>query len=846
MLKSCACRHYNSTMQRLKKFFVAFLSLIVVLALALAGAGVYVIRESFPQTSGNLALPGLARPVTVIRDKFGVPHIYADTPTDLFRAQGFVHAQDRFFQMEFWRRIGQGRLSELFGKGTLEQDKFIRTIGWGRVAAQEQANLSGEMKETLEAYAAGVNGYAASRSPGQLGVEFRILGLIGRNWQFETWEPKHTLSWAKVMAWDLRGDSFSNELLRTALLDKGGEGLLNAVMPPYPKDMPVIAPSAVAEEKDSVAQSTNQPIYQSTNPQINLLAKYAEDLDALIGTANRNNDIGSNNWVIAGTKTSTGKPLLADDPHLSIQMPSIWYQVGLHCRTVSAACPYDVVGVSFAGVPGVVIGHNQRIAWGVTNLGPDVQDLFIEKPNPANPEEFEFQGKFEPARLIEETIKVAGEAAVTVKVRVTRHGPILNDVNDGLKSMPPTALRWVALEPTELFRSIIELNKAQDWQQFRNALRYWAAPSQNFVYADVDGNIGYQAPGNIPMRSKGTGFLPVPGWGGEYEWKGYIPFDELPSILNPKEGFIATANNAVVDAKYPYHISTDWDHGFRARRIVEMLRAKDKLSAEDIKAIHGDSQSGLAVDILPVLAKLPIDFAGPDSALAQAAWQEMLNWDRQQVRNSTGAVIFEAFWLRLAHNIFDDDLGVDLAKRSIFTGASTRIAVKNVVLAPNGAWWDDVNTPNLKETAPQVISKSFNEAIDQLKTRLGADLKQWQWGKLHVATFRNQSLGQSGVAPIEQLLNRGPYAADGASSAVNAVGHNESLAVTSLPSLRMIVDLADFNRAELIHTTGQSGHTGQSHYDDMIQPWLDIKYNTLLWSRSDVERNAESTLTLTP
>lgn len=827
-------------MQRLKKFFIALLSVILVLALALVGTGLYLIREPFPQSSGALRLPGLGGNVTVIRDKFGVPHIYADTPADLFRAQGFVHAQDRFFQMEFWRRIGQGRLSELFGKGTLEQDKFIRTIGWGRTAAAEQATLSGEMKETLESYAAGVNAYAAGRSPGQLAVELRILGLIGRNWQFEPWEPRHTLSWGKVMAWDLRGDSFGNELLRTALLEKGGEALLNAVMPPYPKDMPVIAPSTTAQETSPTQTALNAP---KLGEQAALLAQYAEGLDALIGTAHRNNDIGSNNWVLAGTKTTTGKPLLADDPHLAIQMPSIWHQIGLHCRTVGPSCPYDVVGVSFAGVPGVVIGHNQRIAWGVTNLGPDVQDLYVEKPNPANPDEFEFQGKFEAARVIEETINVAGEAPVTLRVRVTRHGPIMNDVNDALKTMPPTALRWVALEPNELFRSVIEINKAQNWQQFRNALRYWAAPSQNFVYADVDGNIGYQAPGNIPMRSKGTGFVPVAGWGGEFEWKGYIPFDELPSVYNPKEGFIATANNAVVDAKFPHHISTDWDHGYRARRIVELLKAKDKLSADDLKAIHGDSQSGLAVDILPIVGKMQLGLG--NDALTQTAWREMLNWDRQQTANSTGAVIFEVFWLRLARNIFDDDLGADLAKRSISPGAATRIAVKNALLAPNGAWWDDIGTPS-KETPEQIVTKSFGEAVAQLKTRLGDDIKQWQWGKLHAATFRNQSLGQSGVAPIERLLNRGPYPASGASSAVNAVGHNESLAVVSVPSLRMVLDLADFNRSELIHTTGQSGHSGHSHYDDMIQAWLDNKFNPLLWSRADIERNANGTLTLTP
>jgi penicillin amidase len=826
-------------MRLLKKIFFIFTSFVLVVTIVLAGSVAYSIRAPYPQTNGTAKLAGLSANVTVIRDKFGVPHIYADTPTDLFRAQGYVHAQDRFYQMEFWRRIGMGRLSELLGKASLEQDKFIRTIGWGRVATEEAAKLSGEIKDALEAYASGVNAYAGNRSAGELSVELRILGLIGRNWKFEAWEPKHTLAWAKVMAWDLRGDSMSNELLRTALTEKGGDALRNALLPAYPNDMPVIVGDATPNNAayDLFAQNATHAL--TAMPE---LMEAIAQLDELVGSTQTRNEIGSNNWVISGARSVTGKPLLADDPHLGIQMPSIWYQVGLHCRTVSAACPYDVVGASFAGAPGVIIGHNQRIAWGVTNLGPDVQDLFIEKPNPANANEFEFMGKYEPAKIVEETINVAGDAPVTLKVQITRHGPIMNAVNDSLKNTPPTALRWTALEPTEVFRSILELNKAQNWQEFRNALKYWAAPSQNFVYADVDGNIGYQAPGNIPMRTKGTGFMPVPGWTGEYEWKGYIPFDELPSVFNPKEGFVATANNAVVDSKYPHHLSTDWDSGYRARRIVQMIRSKDKLSVGDIQAIHADAESGLAVDILPTLATVQLNFNS--NTTAKNAWDEMMRWDRQYRSNSTGAIIFETFWLKLIHNVFDDELGADLAKRSIGTGAASRIALRTVMANQTAQWWDDVSTSNEKELASAIISKSFSQAVTQLKDKLGDNVLQWQWGKLHQATFKNQSLGQSGIAPIERLLNRGPIAANGASAAVNAVGHNESLSVVSVPSLRMIVDLADFNRSQFIHTTGQSGHPMHQHYDDMIQSWNDVQYNVLLWSRADIERNASSTLIL--
>ncbi|MBX7214606.1 MAG: penicillin acylase family protein [Thermoflexales bacterium] len=815
--------------------------LAVVLLLGAVSGGAFLItsRASHPQTSGSAKVAGLTGKVEVIRDKFGVPHIYADTPEDLFRAQGYVHAQDRYFQMEFWRRIGQGRISELFGKSALNNDKFIRTIGWARVAEEEAAGLSGDMKRFLDAYSAGVNAYIMPNAD-KLGFEFKVLGLIGRDFKPEAWTPANSLTWGKAMAYDL-GGNMDDELLRAALLDKGGKTLADALLPPYPKDMPVIVPSAAKGEveTDAIAQTP------AMDGELALqLLTASTDIMSLIGLSH-DRDIGSNDWVIAGSRSTTGKPILADDPHLGVQMPSIWYQVGLHCRTVSEACPFDVVGVSFAGVPGVIIGHNARIAWGVTNVGPDTQDWYLERANPANPDEFEFMGKFEKAKIIEEVINVAGDKPVTLKVRVTRHGPIMNDVVGGLQgSKQPIALKWTSLSPGSLYSAVIGIDKARNWTEFRNALRDWDSPSQNFVFADIDGNIGYQMPGRVPIRASGDGGVPVAGWTGDSEWTGFLLFDDLPSVYNPPEGYVATANNAVVDSdRYKPFISKDWDYGFRARQIVSMITAKDKVSPDDVRKMQLDDTVGLANDIVPYLDRLSVS----DDALVSAAIKALQTWNRRATADQTAPLIFEHFWYRLAWNIYADETGAELAKSAINYGTATKTAVRQALADPASRFWDNVTTGGVTETRDQIILASMREAVAELKKGYGDDITKWTWGRAHTITFQNQTLGKSGTAPIEDIFNRGPFPADGASASVNNLGGaGPSYKVTSSPSLRMVVDLSDLSKSTLIHTTGQSGHAYNGHYDDMIKPYLSGATNPMYWTRAEVEKNAEGTLVLNP
>ncbi len=470
---------------------ILFIILGVILALVaiVAIAGFFFVRTPFPDTDGKVQVPDAAAiaqslpeagetlqfstlqsPVTVYRDEYGVPQIYADNLHDLFFAQGYVQAQDRLFQMDFQRRVGTGTLSEVLGEATLETDRFLRTLGTNRAAAKDLEVMSEETLSALQAYADGVNAFISTNQD-NLPLEFRILG-----YKPQPWEPLHSVAWGKMMAWNL-GGNWETELMRARLLDTMGAEMTADLLPHYPLSGPFIIPPEVksyagldAIDFDKVMAVKS--LLKATDP-----------------------DIGSNNWVVAGSRTTTGKPLVANDPHLGMQIPSIWYLVGLHGGGL------DVVGASLAGAPGVVIGHNDRIAWGVTNVGPDVQDLYLEKINPDNPNQVEFQGKWEDVQVVEERISVKGQAEPVVEtVRITRHGPIMNAVTSKIgEEAPLMAFRWTALDSGKLFESVLQIDKAQNWEEFRSALQDWSAPSQNFVYADVDGNIGYQMPGQIPI-----------------------------------------------------------------------------------------------------------------------------------------------------------------------------------------------------------------------------------------------------------------------------------------------------------------------------------------------------------
>jgi len=833
--------------------------LVLVLALILAVLAPITARRSFPQVNGELRIKGLNQPVDIYRDDFGIPHIYASNPHDLFFAQGYVHAQDRFWQMDFWRHIGSGRLSEMFGESQLKTDQFLRTLGWARVAQRELGMIDAQTREILESYAAGVNAYLEGRKPEDLSLEYTILKLLNPDYQIESWQPLHTLTWAKAMAWDLRGN-MNEEIDRAILLKSLSMEQVQELYPPYPADHPLIVSKAEAQAgmTDKEARASNAGMSEikdvsrlvAASKWQSLLSR-AITLDALLGAMGEG--IGSNNWVISGDLSATGSPILANDPHLGIQMPSIWYEIGLHCSPKGSACPFDVAGFSFGGAPGVVIGHNDRIAWGFTNVGPDVMDLYIEKINPDNPDQYEVNGQWVDMETTHEVIQVAGGEAVDLTVHYTRHGPLISDTYGELEAFGEKAsievpqpyaiaLRWTALEPSRTFQAIWGLNQARNWEDFRKATSLFDVPAQNIVYADVDGNIGYQMPGRIPIRKAGDGRLPVPGWNDDYEWQGYIPFNELPFAFNPPKGYIVTANNAVVGSEYPYLISTDWDYGYRAQRIVQMIESYPKpVDIAWVQKIQGDNKDLNAETLLPILMQIPLG-----DARLEGARSLLQGWDGQAHMDSAAAAVFEVFWKNLLSATFHDDLPEDYYPAG---GSRWFEVMRHLVEQPESSWWDDRRTPE-RETRDQIFSRAFAAAVDELENTLGKDPQKWTWGDLHVAIFRNQSLGESGVAAIEALFNRGPFRTSGGESIVNATGWDATAEhpyeVDWLPSMRMIVDLGNLQNSLAIHTTGQSGHAFHPHYADMVDLWRNIQYHPMLWDRARVEAAAEGHLRLLP
>ena len=835
------------------------LALVLVLV-ALAGLGTWAVRRPLPQTEGTIKVPVLTGEVEVIRDENGIAQIYADTDGDLLRAQGFVQAQERFFEMDVRRHITAGRLSELFGEQTLETDKFIRTMGWRKIAEEEWALIRPETREAMTAYAEGVNAYLEQRAPSQLAVEYSVLRLGGLDYTPEPWTPIDSLAWLKAMAWDLNGN-MSEEVDRVLLsLDHTAEEIAQ-LYPEYDFDA---HPSIVGRGQvvDGKFES-NKTTHASLNPRpaahpaevVEALSDVRGQLRAMPELIGRGAGIGSNSWVVDGEHSATGAPILANDPHLGISQPGIWMQMGLHCREVSADCTLDVAGFSFSGVPGIVIGHNADIAWGFTNLGPDVSDLYLEQTE--GDDQWIQDGERLALKVRRETIKVHGGEDVSLRIRESGHGPLISDVSANFATVganAPTdepgergsgyavALAWTALEPSPTADAILLLNRAANWDEFREAAASFAVPAQNLVYADREGHIGYQAPGRIPIRNSGhDGSMPVEGWVSANDWTGdYIPFKALPSVLDPAEGFIVTANQAVIDKDYPYHLTDDWDRGYRATRIRDMLQHEQELSVSEMAEMQLDSTNAMAAALVPYL----LDIDDLPSDYYRQAQDLLLDWDFTQPADSAPAAYFNAVWRSLLAKTFHDDL----REGSWPDGESRWFQVmQNLIEHPASHWWDDADTSAI-ETRDDIMLAALVEARDELTKLRSRDPNLWKWGELHTLNLRSATLGESGIAPVERLFNRTGWQVGGGATVVDASGWDpaEGYEVNWAPSMRMVVSLADWDASRWINLTGVSGHPASAHYSDQTRLWAEGQSLPWVFSREQVGEAGEDTLILTP
>ncbi|HET7029597.1 MAG TPA: penicillin acylase family protein [Candidatus Limnocylindrales bacterium] len=870
-------------------------TLVIVLIVAVTALGsllVAVTLRGLPTTKGSLVVAGLDRPVNVSRDANGIAWIEAEDPHDLFLAQGYVHAQERMWQMEVWRHISSGRLSELFGASTVDQDRFIRTLGWRQAAERDLAALSPDARNAVDDYAEGVNAWITAHD-GSLAMPFVVTGLktgtggIG-GYHLEPWTAVDTLAWQKVQAWDLGGNLDSEIFRMLADAELGDPARTDELFPGYDPAMPVITPSGLKGSGGAGATATG-PADPATAaaPRSPASARppaavdpgdpgawrdLAATSDQILATAGLDtgeglagdHQVGSNNWVVGPSKTASKTALLANDPHLGIGMPSVWFMNGLRCRSVSPACPYHVAGVSFPGVPGVILGHNDHIAWGATNVDPDVQDLFTIDPDPSNAANYLDAGKSVPFEVRHETIEVAGAASVELDVRLTKDGPILNDVDPRLKDAPLLAFRWTATDDVDgTFESIFRINTAATFEEFHDAFKTYGSPSQNFVYADTKGHIGYVLPGRIPIRADPNdhGDRIRSGSDGKHDWTGTIPFEDLPWQLDPPSGMIVSANNAAVDAKYPHFIAAEWDPGFRAERITQLLTEAAKgtgVTTQTLRDIQVDTRVTRAEKVVPFLNGVSTGTA--DGALVA---ERIAKWTSLDCPlDSVGCGAYLTFEYRLLRGLFDDDLG-DLARDYVGSGASWQALLK-LLDDPKSRWWDDQTTADKVETRDDIIAAALDQAGKELRAAYGEPDK-WTWGAMHQARFEEQTLGTSGIGPLEWYFDKGPFPAPGAAGAVNntyyrpsrayrdpddpsyvPVGIDGVFSVTNLPSYRLSIDLGNLDGAQIVQTTGQSGNPFDKHYGDLIGDWLTGVSVPLPFSATAVNGAAVERLDLVP
>lgn len=788
------------------------------------GAAYWVGTSSLPRISGPLTLPTLAAAVDIVRDHEGVPHIYAQEEGDAYFALGFVHAQDRLWQMEVDRRIASGTLAEILGKDALNVDLFLRTLGVHRSAERQVAHLNAETRSALSRYSAGVNAFLAQRH-GALPIEFLLTGAPAP----KPWTPADSESWLIMMSWDLSGN-WHHELLRMRLAARLSKRQIDEFLPPYLGNHGV--PDSPLPTGD----------YTQRYRMLGAIQEMASALPA-IAPAGLQPGIGSNNWVVDGAHSESGKPLLANDPHLSLSAPSLWYFAHM------SAPGLETIGATLPGIPFVVLGHSASIAWGFTNTGPDTQDLYIEEirgDTVRTPE------GWQPLVTRQEVIRVKGEPDRTIVVRESRHGPLVSDVlTPAGKALAAVgaqryaiAFQWTALRDDDTtLQAGIKLNHARDWQGFLAAARDFTSPEQNIVYADDAGNIGEISPGRVPIRRADNdlmGMAPAPGWDARYDWTGFIPFEDLPRQFNPASGRIVTANQKIVADDYRPFITSEWEPPYRADRITALLDARPRHTLQSFAAIQADRRSQAAISMLPLLLSTPATNVG-----ARDAIERLRHWDGTMDADRVEPAIYEAWMRELARLVYADELGPDLfaeyfSQRNVF--------LFNVLRDEDGQsrWCDDISTP-APETCDEIKTRALDLALADLERRLGTNRETWNWGKLHVARSAHRPFSAVPLLArwfdLQQSVGGDMYTID---VSENEIGAKAPFEATAGPSLRALYDLSNLENSLFIQSTGQSGNRFSSLYANMAARWGRVEYIPMRTQRAAVEEGALGTLHLTP
>lgn len=762
-------------------------------------------HKGIPDYNQDITLARIKEPVTIYRDSFAIPHIYAKNSEDLYRAVGFVMAQDRLWQMDLIRRATTGRLSEIFGEKFVDTDLFLRALRIPEKSRMVIDSADQKMLKSLEAFSDGVNQFIEQHI-NALPFEFSVLG-----YRPEKWEPEHSANIIGYMAWDLAGNTYSSEITIYKLLNQFGEKKLHDLIP-------------------NVAEM-NSYVYPDFRLDSNLIKFQSEILKTLSPLKRLGLEVfhASNNWAVSGEKSSTGMPLLANDMHLGLNAPGIWYQ--MH-QVIEGEL--NVTGVAVPGQPMVIAGHNDKIAWGLTNLYVDDIDLYLEKINPDNPDEYWFNGQWRKMNLRKEVIQIKGGDEVEKELKFTHRGPVISGFKELTEAI---SIRWIGNDNSNELRTMYLLNRARNWDEFKNAIKTFISISQNFVYADVYGNIGLYAGGGIPIR-KGNGFSILPGETDEFDWTGKVPFDELPHSFNPSCGFVASANNKTVDKDYPYYIGTYFSQSYRINRIRELLAAKEKFSSSDFQDIQLDQKSKLAEKLRNDFT-IAIEQSGDLTTLENEALQILSEWNLDMSGDSPAPAIFENLYLNLVKNILRDEMGDELFDEYFSNSTLVRNFVENLWRKKDMDWCDDMNTSDIRETLQDMILKSFKEAVSALEIQLGKKLRDWQWGKIHQLSLDHP---MANVAILKKLfkLSRGPYEVGGSFHTVSAYRYpfSNPFAVDHGVSHRHIFSTANWDESLSIIPTGECGVPASDFYCDQTDWYIQGKYHTDYFSKELIEENA--------
>jgi penicillin G amidase len=793
------------------------LGIIILLVAAAAGGYGYIhhiAHRAVPDYNSRVELRGLKAPVTVYRDDFAIPHIYARHEADLYRAVGWCMAQDRLFQMDLIRRATTGRLSEVIGEKTVGVDHLMRALDMSAKSRRILSATPPARRALMAAFADGVNQYIDTHRS-RLPVEFTILSYTP-----EPWQPVHSLNVAGFMAFDL-STGWKTEIFFHKAMEKLGKTAAEEIMPDFGHSTAVAYPGLARRLPDTGKDKS--------------LLSHA----ALVGELGLTTFSGSNNWAVSGAKSENGHPILANDMHLGLNAPGIWYQ--MHHVLEGE---FNITGVVVPGQPHITAGHNDHIAWGFTNVMADDMDFFLEKINPDNPDQYEVNGRWRNMTVRKETIGVKGGGVVEKTLRYTHRGPIVSS----LKKLDKEAISmsWTGHADSNESRSLYLLTRAENWEDFKDAMKTFRSVSQNVAYADTAGNIGLYCCAGVPLRKKGAGISVMPGWTDEYDWQGLVPFEKLPHSYNPARGYVSSANNRTVGDGYPYYISNWFAPDHRFRRIEEMLGKKERFSPDDFMKMHGDWKSKMVEDMRPDIVR-SLGTAANLTPLEKKGLALLEQWDGVLTPESAAAAVFEMFYLKFLPNLFSDELGPELFEAFLSQGYVADLAVARLWKARTSAWYDNTATASITETFDTIVRDSFADAVKTLKSEWGDNPGDWQWGKLHRLTLKHP-LGS--VKLLDRIfgLNRGPYPAGGSSHTVSPYKYKytKPFEVHHGASHRHIFRPDDWDASLTVIPTGTSGVPASPHYCDQTTMYMANQYHGDHFTRAKVVENARYQMTLAP